>query len=106
MYKQSSGVLAVEYKSRNSNIYESDIVQAKTAALAARGQGYKVNRILIKTKKTEKYITLPISDRVLFSQIKTYVDIVRDARKGKPLNASASHFKCKHCAYANVCKHA
>lgn len=104
MYKQKAGVLAVEYKSRNASIYESDIVQAKAASLAARGAGYKVNRILIKTKKREKYITLPISDRVLHSQIKAYMDMVRDAAKGKALDATASSFKCASCAYVNDCE--
>ena len=104
MYKQKIGILAVEYKSRNSNIYESDIVQAKAAALAARGKGFKVNRILVKTKTNEKYITLPLSDRMLYTQIQKYVEIAKTASQGKSQNAHPTRFKCMSCAYVGSCK--
>ena len=48
MYQVFGGVLAVEYKSRKGPVFKSDVVQAKCAALAARGNGYKVIRILPK----------------------------------------------------------
>ena len=107
MYKIKGGVLAVEYKSRKgSGIYQSDIVQAKTAALAARGEGYKVIRILIKTGSNEQYINLPAADRSLFSEVKQYVDISRQSNKGAFLKAWPSKFKCRSCAYNHSCNHA
>ena len=39
MYRVRGGVLAVEYKSRRGPVFKSDVVQAKCAALAARGNG-------------------------------------------------------------------
>jgi len=105
MYKIKNGVLAVEYKSRMSVIYQSDIVQAKSAALAARGSGYNVIRILLKTTKTEKYIDLPQSDQKLYKDIESFVSIARRAKKGYPMKALPNVFKCRSCAYAGSCKH-
>ena len=73
MYKIRSGVLAVEYKSRNGRIYNSDIVQAKSAALAARGTGYHVTKVLICTKNQKQYFELPKQDLTLYKSIEKYV---------------------------------
>ncbi|UZE97249.1 PD-(D/E)XK nuclease family protein [Alkalimarinus alittae] len=106
MYKIKGGILAVEYKSRKgTNIYQSDIVQAKTAALAARGEGYKVIRILIKTGSKDQYINLPSSDKALFDEVKQYVDITRSAHRGTALKAWPNKFKCRSCAFNHSCSH-
>src|SRR4051794_13793424 len=42
LYREREEIIAVEFKSRFGPVFESDIVQAKAAALAARGDGYKV----------------------------------------------------------------
>ena len=63
IYKLADGYRLVEFKSRKSGIYESDRVQAKAAALAARGGSkYKITEILIQTKSSEETIQLNISD--------------------------------------------
>lgn len=103
MYKIDNGILAVEYKSRENNIYGSDVVQGLTASLAARGDGYKVIRLLVKTDNSEKYIDLPKSDKSLFKMISKYVDIVRMAKMGKGLPASPERYKCLNCAYSQSC---
>lgn len=103
MYKIKGGILAVEYKSRKGNIFLSDIIQAKTAALAAR-DSYKVTRILVKTATTQKYFDLP-GDKALFNEIKDYVCAVRNSRKGKKMKALPNKFKCRSCAYANDCRY-
>ncbi len=104
MYMRASrGVLAVEFKSRTGRIYESDVVQAKTAALAARGEGYRVCRILVKTKGTEQYFDLPSSDAALFKEIQQFVAYTRAAKQGVSLKAFPQRYKCKTCAYSQNC---
>jgi CRISPR/Cas system-associated exonuclease Cas4 (RecB family) len=104
IYKLKRGILAVEYKGRKSNIYDSDIVQGLTASLAARGEGYKVTRLLVKTDNTERYIDLPSSDNGLYKQVSKYIEIVRKAKRGQSLPSIPNHFKCENCAYSFSCK--
>ncbi len=106
MYKIRSGVLAVEYKSRKGRIYTSDIVQAKSAALAARGSGYHVTKILVRTKTKENYFDLPRNDLALYKEIEVSANHAREAKTGKSMNASPSHFKCRACAYRMKCQFA
>ena len=103
MYRTGQGVLAVEYKSRKGRIYNSDIAQAKSASLAARGEGYEVSKILIKTERDEQYIDLPKSDRSLFEDIKEYVTLARRAKNGETMPPDPAVKKCISCAYNNSC---
>ena len=104
MYKIKSGILAVEYKSRNANIYASDIAQGKAAALAARGSGYNVTELMVLTKNNRKRFPLPKSDKALYSEVERLCQIVRSAKRGKSQPSMPSKFKCHNCAYANSCK--
>lgn len=106
MYRVFGGVLAVEYKSRNGPIFNSDVVQAKCAALAARAHGYKVIRILLKTATVEQYIDLPKSDRALYNEIKDYVTLTRQAKSGKKMSAWPNLRKCRCCAFKYECRYA
>jgi len=107
LYKMNKGgVLAVEYKHRFKNIYNSDIVQAQCAALAARGEGYNVKTILIKTKNSKKYIELPKSDNRLFDLIQEHIIYARKAKSGEYLHASPNQYKCRDCAYNSNCRYA
>jgi CRISPR/Cas system-associated exonuclease Cas4 (RecB family) len=106
MYRISKGILAVEYKSRKGPIFKSDVAQAKCSALAARGEGYKVVRLLLKTATQEEYIDLPSSDAALYEDIKEDIVTVRHARNGKPMPAKPALHKCRNCAYKNDCKNA
>lgn len=103
MYVVRGGVLAVEYKSRYGRIYESDIVQAKCAALAARGDGYKVIKVLLKTSTQERYIPLPKKDKDLYDEIKFFILISRKAKKGDSLPGTPDAKKCASCAYKHDC---
>lgn len=104
IYKQKQGTLAVEYKSRSGPVYESDIVQAKVAALATRGsKRYRVDRIMIKTKSTERYVDLPADDSALYQQVERYVETVRMAKRGGMLTASPTVPKCRSCGYRTPC---
>lgn len=105
MYRIPGGVLAVEYKNRRSGIYNSDIIQAKSAALAARGSGYKVTRILVKTKTQQQYFSLPKKNTVLFSEIEKYVSLTRCAKTGSNMKAVPSTMKCRNCAFMHKCKY-
>ncbi len=103
LYRVNGGVLAVEYKSRNGPIFESDIVQAKCAALSARGGQYKVSRILVKTGQAEKYITLPRSDHALYREIESATILARKAKNGEAVPCLPAPRKCRSCAYRNNC---
>ena len=105
MYKVRSGILAVEYKSRRGRIYTSDIMQARAAALAARGSGYQVIRVLLRTRNQELYIDLPKKDSALFKLIQTNVAVARDAKSGRSVNPKPTGQKCRGCAYTNSCSH-
>lgn len=106
MFKTGNSVLAVEYKSRHGHIYESDVAQALCASLAARGQGYKVTRALIKTATTERYIDLPRADQDLYQSIKAYIDVAADAKDGGTMIAKPGARKCRACAFRNGCRYA
>ena len=103
LYKTLGGVLAVEYKSRRGKIYLSDIVQSKAAALAARGAGYKVTRVLVKTKNQEQYMKLPSSDDALFQEIAEFFHKAKAAKEGLQVKAFPEKQKCRRCAYFNSC---
>jgi len=105
MYRVLGGVLAVEYKSRNGPIYQSDEAQAKCAALAARGNGYRVIRILLKTNTLEQYIDLPTNDITLFNEIKAFVVLTRQAKSGDKMNALPTVGKCRSCAFKYECRY-
>lgn len=104
MYRIRGGVLAVEYKSRRGPIFKSDIVQAKCAALAARGDGYQITQILVKTETVEQYIELPHNDNALFHEIKDLVNLTREAKKGFTMTATSNIKKCHSCAFTQECK--
>lgn len=105
LYKTNTGVTAVEFKSRYGAIFESDIVQSKAAALAARGSGYKVDTVVVKTSTQMKSISLPHSDKELFDQISQFVAIAQNAKAGISIPGSPSYGKCKGCAYRGRCKY-
>ena len=106
MYRVLGGVLAVEYKSRKGPVFKSDMVQAKCAALAARGSGYRVIRILLKTATIEQYIDLPKNDKALFNEIKAFVTLTRQAKSGGKMSAWPNVGKCRGCAYKHECNYA
>lgn len=105
LHKIKGGVLATEYKSRKGQIYDSDIVQAKTAALACRGDGHKVIKVLVKTATTERYFPLPKLDNELYKEVAPYIEQARDAKIGKPMMCRPEPRKCRSCSYTNSCVH-
>ena len=109
MYRlRSGGILAVEYKSRRGRIYKSDLAQTQAAALAARGAGFAVREILIKTNATEQRCVLPRADEALFAEIQRYADCVREAKAGAklPLPPRPQAGKCRTCAFGPRCSSA
>lgn len=102
---QDGSILAVEYKHRNQAIYDSDIVQALAAALAARGEGYRVYQIMVKTISSEKLIDLPRDDVDLYKLVSQYVNTARETKAGFMVNPDPLFYKCKACAYRELCEH-
>ena len=106
MYQTKTGIIAEEYKSRNGPIYKSDVLQAKCAALPARGEGYRVTEILVRTNNTSQRYRLPNDDRALYSEIREYIELARRAKSGDSVPAKPSQNKCRGCAYGQACKYA
>jgi len=106
MYRTKDGILAVEFKSRKGRVFLSDIVQAKCASLAARGAGYKVTEILVKTAREERYITLLSSDTALFNEIQPRVAMARKAKRGDQVPSFPEKNKCFSCAHNSSCESA
>lgn len=104
IYQQATTFLGVEYKHRDGQIYESDIVQAKVAALSTRATAYPITRLLIKTRTRERYIELTESDSELYSQVEHYVEMVRLAKTGGELNPRPSVGKCASCGLNASCQ--
>tara|TARA_R110001592_G_scaffold221139_1_gene475784 strand:- start:5230 stop:5733 length:504 start_codon:yes stop_codon:yes gene_type:complete len=103
MYKVQRGVKAVEYKHRNGPIFDADIAQSLAASLAARGEGYQVIEVLIKTQTNEVLIDLRCSDKAIYSKIEKHIQIVRDAKAGKSMTKKPGARKCRSCAYRGSC---
>jgi CRISPR/Cas system-associated exonuclease Cas4 (RecB family) len=104
IYQSGGNITAVEYKSRKASVHNSDIVQAMTAALAARGEHYRVTHVLVITKRDRKSIALPKSDNALFELIKQPVYLVRQIKQGEVGEPSPSKSKCASCAHYTACK--
>lgn len=98
-------VALVEYKSRNSDrVYESDIVQAKVSALAAR-VAYPVETVFVKTKRRLQEFPIPRSDDALYGQVKEYVELARRAEQGELLCVFTSNlYQCKTCSVRSSCQ--
>lgn len=98
-------VALVEYKNRdNVNIYESDIVQAKVSALAARDT-YPVEVVFIKTKRRLQEIPLPKSNDALYKEVELYVMYARLANKGKMLYEYTDNLnQCGTCSMRTHCQ--
>ncbi|EIF42765.1 hypothetical protein DOK_11896 [gamma proteobacterium BDW918] len=104
MYRIPAGVKAVEYKHRKGPVHQSDMVQALAASLAARGEGYKVVEILLKTRTEEVSIDLrSSSDEAIYRKISGLSETVRRARSGAPMNSRPESRKCRNCAYREAC---
>lgn len=102
---KSGKVALVEYKSRdNGNIYQSDIVQAKVSALAARDT-YPVEVVFIKTKRRLQEIPLPKSNDALYKEVELYVMYARLANKGKMLYEYTDNLnQCGTCSMRTHCQ--
>lgn len=104
MYRIRGGVKAVEYKHRNGPVFKSDIAQALAAALAARGEGYKVVQVLVKTRTNDVTIELKQSDRALYQRLEGLIHDVRNAKTGKKMSKNPERRKCYSCAYRDACQ--
>ena len=99
--RTKDGDIAFEYKSRVRGIYQSDIAEAKAAALASRSK-YRIVVIQIKTKTESQVFYLPKDDQALYSEIKHYVEMARVA-DSELLPSSPQKFKCKGCPVNKSC---
>ncbi len=107
MYRKENGkILLVEFKSRKGGIYLSDIIQTKAAALAARGAGYDIDEILVKTRGKERYYKLSNCNSDLYREIERFVKIAQSSSYyNSDLVGTPENRKCYSCAYKHSCKY-
>lgn len=107
IFKNAEGEFtAVEYKNRNKGIYSSDILQAKTAALAARGDmknKHNVSKVVIVNQTDSKEILLPAKDYDLYNEIKYNVEAVQRIKTGEYGYKTKDKYKCNSCGYKYAC---
>lgn len=103
MYAKGGKVTAVEFKSRKGKIHDSDMWQAMAAALAARGEGYKIKKVRIKTITHSLDIEVPKSESEHYQFLKVCHEAALNAKKGYSSKALPEVNKCAHCAYYSVC---
>ena len=80
MYSDGEYISTVEYKSRKSGVKKSDVIQALTAALAARGDGYNVHKVVVVTEGDAKQIEVPKSLAKHYQLVKEYVELARSIK--------------------------
>lgn len=96
---------AVEYKSRRGPVYFSDIVQAKCAALAARGNKFNISFLIVQTEVDRIKVDLPNSDSALYDEISVWVELARRAALRDGTIEKTSYIaRCRGCGYKNVCQ--
>jgi CRISPR/Cas system-associated exonuclease Cas4 (RecB family) len=107
IFKSEDGAFtAIEYKNRSKGIYSSDIVQAKTAALAARGDMSKkhhISKIVVVNQTDYKEVELPANDFELYEDIKYNVEAVQRIKAGGYGYKTKDKYKCQNCGYKSVC---
>lgn len=100
----NQNLIGVEYKSRQKRFYDSDIVQSKTAALAARGAGIRITAIMLINNSERKLIRLPDNDEELYREIERHVTNVRIAKNKGCLPPSPNKRKCNSCGQRANCE--
>lgn len=103
IYDKDGRVTTVEFKSRRGPVFDSDRVQALTAALAARADGFNVHETVVKTKTVEESFKLPKDDLALYQMVQPYAETVRNIKRGGTAKALPSKAKCSSCAYRSGC---
>lgn len=103
IYDKGGRITTVEFKSRRGPVFDSDRVQALTAALAARAGGYNVSQAVVRTKTVEHTFELPHDDFALYQVVQPYVEIVRHIKCGGAGEALPAKTKCRACAFKADC---
>ena len=95
------GYICTEYKGRKKGIYESDIIEAKAAALAVRSK-YPIVAIQIKNQTESRVYPLPKSDKELYEHIRQYKEMA-DVAHSQLLPAKPNRPKCHTCPVKSSC---
>jgi CRISPR/Cas system-associated exonuclease Cas4 (RecB family) len=105
LIESEKGICAVEYKSSPRRIYDTDLIQVYSAALAVRGEGIDVRWVCIKTAACEQVLALPQDDHALYEKIQVHVDQARRALAGQSCPPTQFKAKCYRCSMGNHCIH-
>jgi len=101
-YKKKNYV--IEYKSRKNGIFEKDIIQALTGALASWDKiggiseivvyngSYKYKRVKVKNKKQ------------LFKKLKRYIENAKKVKSGETVKCRVVRNNCRVCPFNKKCK--
>jgi len=100
-------VIPREFKSRTTGVARHDIVQVKTATIAIRESGYRVNRAVIELGSgKEQTIKIEPTSELLNGRVGELIEIVRDIKRGREPKPTTEAHKCKRCPYRASCPHA
>jgi len=93
----------VEFKSRSSRVYESDVAQAFAGAIAASNT-YKITEVEIElgNGKIKKYeFTNPALE---YKRLLPTIALALQIKKGKKIDRLAPEYKCRSCMYQEHCR--
>lgn len=101
----NGGCVLVEYKSRSSGIYDSDLKQVYASAICARENGFKIVRAIIATKTKNYDVDLKSSNKQLYSLVNSEVEFIRSVNEKRVISAPVYPFKakCRSCGYKSTC---
>jgi len=100
-----NGLAIVEFKGRVKGIKQSDIVQGKVGALAARDKYPGINTLFVYNRSGQfKEIPLPKDNRILYNQVSHEIESARNSKQLiKPI-FPVDRRKCNTCSLRNGCR--
>lgn len=96
--------ILIEYKSRKKGVYDRDVVQALSSALAVWDRFDRIDAVVVYNGGYDyKKITLH-SKKQLFKKINKYVVTARKVKVAGSYSGRANHRNCPTCPYKVNCK--
>ncbi|WP_028491672.1 PD-(D/E)XK nuclease family protein [Thioalkalivibrio sp. ALE19] len=102
--QEGPDVVLVEQKKRTKGPFLSDLVQAWAGALAARGEGYPVNRVRFVLGGEVTTEDIPQSNADLFNQFRSNYEQARAVREKRWVRFTPKAHKCRSCSYRENCE--
>ena len=102
--QQGKHKYSIEYKSRKKGIFERDIVEALTAALAAYDKIGGIDYVLVYNDSFQRKLIKVRSKKALYRKVKKHVEAARKIKSGSAKWISKTKKNCPTCPYSDNCK--